>query len=167
MFVLTEEGGSGRSGLHLVGVSVNVTSAEWWRHERSAEDFRVGDTASAFSERCVEGVRAFVRRQKAILDPGAHEHDRETRERARRPDLQHCAQQQGTVPAGGGAEERAPKRLRETCQPRVHRGGTGAEMRRPRGHTRRADQCRVCELPTRSLPRYDRVMVPLRRDKTG
>lgn len=83
VFALTEEdGGGGRHrrllGLRLVSVSANVTSTDWWRHERSAEDLRTGDFSTAFHERWVEGVRALVRRQKATRDTGAHDHDRET-----------------------------------------------------------------------------------------
>lgn len=70
MFVL-QDYGDARSGLRLAGVSANVTSAGWWRHERYAEDLRGSDIVSVFNEDCAAGVRALVRCHKARLEPSA------------------------------------------------------------------------------------------------
>lgn len=74
MFVIHDDD-TARSGLRLAGVSANVTSADWWRHERSAEDLLGSDMLSVFHEECVERVSALVRRHKASLDPCAQDRE--------------------------------------------------------------------------------------------
>lgn len=72
VFVL-KEAGDAHSGLSLAGVSANVTSAEWWQHERPAEDLLGSNILSVFDEECAEAVSALVRRLKTSLDPDAHD----------------------------------------------------------------------------------------------
>lgn len=62
MFVLSDDdGGAGRSGLRLVGVSANVTTADWWRHERSAERGPPRERHRERVQRTVRGSRACSR----------------------------------------------------------------------------------------------------------
>ena len=174
VFVLKEDGAA-RSGLRLAGVSANVTGADWWRHERSAEDLLGSDIMSVFNHDCAEGVSTLVRRHKASLDPSAR--DRDTLVSAdffpfpetERSEFLSCSVASSN-PGVYLLEVELKHGPQSACQESVPGLIQVAQVLRcfTPGATPEVLTGAVCDSLMRSLPGYDRVMVyRFAADKSG
>eukprot|EP00903_Cladosiphon_okamuranus_P006632 g6477.t1 len=173
VFVLREDD-TADSGLRLAGASANITSADWWRHERSAEDLIRSCILRVFNDECVRTVKALVRRHKASLDP--HSRDPETLVSA---DFCPFAESKGEFLCCSIASSNPGMYLLEVepkhgpqsaCPDGVPGLIQVAQVLRcfTPGSTPEVFTRAVCDSLIRSLPGYDRVMVyRFAADKSG
>lgn len=165
VFILREDGTT-RSGLRLIGVSANVTSSDWWCHQRPAEDLVGNDIFQVFNDSCVEDMNALVRRQKASVD--SHTRDRETLVWADFCPFSTSEQQPLTCSIASSNPgvyllevERKHGPQSACCHGEVPGLNQVAQVLRcftPRA-TPEVQTAAVCDSLMRSLPAYDRVMV--------